>query len=181
MKLVINSIHNDIVGSIHVGQALALCAVANIGGVEFGEALTADVQKLVRLPNKDAPSYISAAGVEYTQYWSHQVHITKKATLCLLRLFRVSPENLVLDEWPERMYRLLESDDFGIITSAMSLVTAFASYDPHLFQICVPAVLSILEKVALRRQVSDGYKYYKVAAPWIQVPLSTGSASPHSS
>lgn len=169
ITLVINSIRNDIIGSNHFGQTLALAAVANIGGTEFSEALTADVSKLVRPPNRDRPSYLTAAGIEHSTYLSNENLSSKKAALCLLRLFRNSPDNLDLTDWEERMHTLLSTDDLGVITSALSLVTSFASHNPALFASCVPLVTKILHLVAVTKKVPDHYRYFKTASPWIQV------------
>ena len=47
LRLVINTVRNDIIGRNETFQCLALSAVANIGGKEFAEAVAADVQKLL--------------------------------------------------------------------------------------------------------------------------------------
>ena len=169
ITLVINSVRNDIVGGSQAGQSLALAAVANIGGNEFGDALMADVSKLVRPVNRERPLYLEKAGIEYEQYLAWEILIIKKAILCLLRLFRNSPESLEMEEWSDRIHTLLGAQDLGILTSVLSLLTAFASYAPTFFEACIPTVIEILFKLAVERNISEHYKYYKIPSPWIQV------------
>lgn len=80
LRLVINSIRNDIICRNDTFQALGLVLVANVGGKEFAESLAADVQRLLMST--------TARPV-----------IRKKAALCLLRLYRRNPDVLNLDEW----------------------------------------------------------------------------------
>ncbi|KAL2644083.1 hypothetical protein R1flu_011670 [Riccia fluitans] len=47
LRLVINTVRNDIIGRNETFQCLALTMVGNVGGKEFSESLAPDVQKLV--------------------------------------------------------------------------------------------------------------------------------------
>ena len=47
LRLVINSVRNDIIGRNETAQCLALTMVANVGGKEFAESLAPDVMKLL--------------------------------------------------------------------------------------------------------------------------------------
>jgi AP-2 complex subunit alpha len=169
ITLVINSIRNDILSQSSAGQSLALSAVANIGGSEFSEALTQDVQKFVQPLNRERPAHLIAAGIEFGAHMANQKLTIKKACLCLLRLFRNSPENIDLEDWGARMYAVLQSHDLGIQISAMSLLISFVSHNPSMFQACVPVVAEILHAIAVDRILPEDYKYYKVACPWLQV------------
>jgi hypothetical protein len=63
LRLVINSIRNDLVSPSEAFQCLALTCVANVGGREFAEALSGDVQKLlVRLQGSICPAATALTG-----------------------------------------------------------------------------------------------------------------------
>jgi hypothetical protein len=47
LRLIIQSIKKDLASTNEVNQSLALCTIANVGGQEFAENLTADVQTLL--------------------------------------------------------------------------------------------------------------------------------------
>ena len=55
-----------------------------MGGKEFAEAMSMDVQRLL-VSNTVRPI------------------VRKKAALCLLRLFRKNPDTLVVDPWADQM------------------------------------------------------------------------------
>jgi hypothetical protein len=67
LRLVINSIRNDLVSTSEAFQCLALTCVANVGGSEFADALTGDVQKLLvrplEAPRSSCPASKVSAGV----------------------------------------------------------------------------------------------------------------------
>ncbi|KAG8095829.1 hypothetical protein GUJ93_ZPchr0013g36786 [Zizania palustris] len=80
LRMVINTVRNDIIGRNETFQCLALTMVGNIGGKEFSESLAPDVQKLL----------ISS---------SCRPVVRKKAALCLLRLYRKNPDVVNIDGW----------------------------------------------------------------------------------
>lgn len=89
MTLVVNSMRNDIIGPYHHGKTLALAALANIGGVDLAEALSADVQRLITASLEHGASH---RGLRPEGYESNRTLLSKKASLCLLRLFRTNPD-----------------------------------------------------------------------------------------
>ena len=103
LRLVINSIHSDLTNRIEAHQCLALTLVANVGGKEFAEALTQDVQTLL------------------TSSVSRPV-VRKKAALCLLRLFRRCREVVDQMQWSEEMLKLLDERELGVLTSVVALL-----------------------------------------------------------
>lgn len=151
MTLVVNSVRNDLLSHNNYFQALALASIANIGGAEFAEALTPDVQRV--LTSRDTDSVVR-----------------KKAALCLLKLFRTNPDNITHPEWAPQMARLLEERHLGLLLSAMSLLIALASKVPRDYEICVPYVIALLSRLVLTpRAVMDDYLYYNTPSPWLQV------------
>lgn len=167
MTLIVNSMRNDIIGQLHHGQTLALAAVSNIGGNDLAEALASDIQRLIISPLEAPPSYRTdlTADMELR----NKALLCKKASLCLLRLYRSNPECVILDEWMKRLARLLEDRDLGVITSAASLLLGFASSNPSLFEPLVPYVVSILTRLVVNRSCSPDYLYYRTPSPWLQV------------
>ena len=57
LRLVINSVRNDIIGRNETAQCLALTMVANVGGKEFAESLAPDVMKLLVSVSDSIGSY----------------------------------------------------------------------------------------------------------------------------
>lgn len=150
MTLVVNSIRNDLVSQIPPAQNLALGAIANIGGADLAESLGQDVQRVV-VDQSTEPG------------------IRKKAVLCLLRLFRTSPETLEVVEWADRMASLLEDRHLGVVTSVMSLLHGLAQASPESYEGLVPYVIHILTRLVVQKACSADYAYYKTPSPWLQV------------
>ena len=92
VRMVINSMRQDLVGRDDVFTNLALAAVANIGGREMADALHQDVYKLL-VSSSSKPS------------------VKKRAALCLLRLFRKNPDGLPASDWADKIIPLLEDGD----------------------------------------------------------------------
>mmetsp|Transcript_11333 Transcript_11333/g.41471 ORF Transcript_11333/g.41471 Transcript_11333/m.41471 type:complete len:955 (+) Transcript_11333:136-3000(+) len=150
LRLVINTVRNDIIGRNETFQCLALSAVANIGGKEFAEAVAADVQKLL-LSSTSRPM------------------VRKKAALCLLRLYRKNPEIVNVEGWADRMAMLLEERDVGVLTGVMSLLLSIVASTPEGYEGVVPKCIRILERLTSLRDVPQEYTYYGIPSPWLQV------------
>ncbi|XP_010520400.1 PREDICTED: AP-2 complex subunit alpha-2 isoform X2 [Tarenaya hassleriana] len=150
LRLAINMVRNDIIGRNETFQCLALTLVGNIGGREFAESLTPDVQKLL----------ISS---------SCRPLVRKKAALCLLRLFRKNPDVVSVDGWADRMEQLLDERDLGVLTSSMSLLVALVSNNHEAYWSCLPKCVKILERLARNQDVPQEYTYYGIPSPWLQV------------
>ncbi|XP_010243374.1 PREDICTED: AP-2 complex subunit alpha-1-like [Nelumbo nucifera] len=150
LRLVINTVRNDIIGRNETFQCLALTMVGNIGGREFAESLAPDVQKLL----------ISS---------SCRPLVRKKAALCLLRLYRKNPDVVNVDGWSDRMSQLLDERDLGVLTSVMSLLVALVSTNHDAYWSCLPKCVRILERLARNQDVPQDYTYYGIPSPWLQV------------
>ncbi|XP_020093761.1 AP-2 complex subunit alpha-2-like [Ananas comosus] len=150
LRLVINTVRNDIIGRNETFQCLALTMVGNIGGKEFSESLAPDVQKLL----------ISS---------SCRPLVRKKAALCLLRLYRKNPDVVNIEGWSDRMAQLLDERDMGVLTSVMSLLVALVSNNAEAYWNCLPKCVRILERLARNQDIPPEYTYYGIPSPWLQV------------
>ncbi|CAN6452639.1 unnamed protein product [Victoria cruziana] len=150
LRLVINTVRNDIIGRNETFQCLALTMVGNIGGREFAESLAPDVQKLL----------ISS---------SCRPLVRKKAALCLLRLYRKNPDVVNVDGWSDRMTQLLDERDVGVLTSVMSLLVALVANSHEAYWSCLPKCVKILERLGRNQDVPPEYTYYGIPSPWLQV------------
>ncbi|XP_071721860.1 AP-2 complex subunit alpha-2-like [Rutidosis leptorrhynchoides] len=150
LRLAINTVRNDIIGRNETFQCLALTMVGNIGGREFAESLTPDVQKLL----------ISS---------SCRPLVRKKAALCLLRLYRKNPDVVNVDGWADRMAQLLDERDLGVLTASMSLLVSLVSNNHEAYVSCLPKCVKILERLARNHDVPQEYTYYGIPSPWLQV------------
>ncbi|KAG8073123.1 hypothetical protein GUJ93_ZPchr0006g41796 [Zizania palustris] len=150
LRMVINTVRNDIIGRNETFQCLALTMVGNIGGKEFSESLAPDVQKLL----------ISS---------SCRPVVRKKAALCLLRLYRRNTDVLNIDGWSDRMAQLLDERDLGVLTSVMSLFVSLVSNNAEAYWNCLPKCVRILERMARNQDIPQEYTYYGIPSPWLQV------------
>ncbi|ONL92820.1 AP-2 complex subunit alpha-2 [Zea mays] len=150
LRMVINTVRNDIIGRNETFQCLALTMVGNIGGKEFSESLAPDVQKLL----------ISS---------SCRPVVRKKAALCLLRLYRKNPDVVNIDGWADRMAQLLDERDLGVLTSVTSLFVSLVSNNVEAYWNCLPKCVRILERLARNQDIPQEYTYYGIPSPWLQV------------
>jgi AP-2 complex subunit alpha len=150
LRLVINTVRNDIIGNNETFQCLALTMVGNIGGRDFSESLAPDVQKLL-LSSSCRPV------------------VRKKAALCLLRLYRKNPDVVNVDGWSERMVHLLDEKDIGVLTAVMSLLVSLVANTPDAYWNCVPKCVRILERLSRGQDIPQEYTYYGIPSPWLQV------------
>lgn len=99
--------------------------------------------------------------------------IFKKSCLCLLRMYRSNPDCVDPAQWAAVFPSLLESDNLGVLTSAMSLLLSFTSHNHHLFEDLVPHVLYLFQRVLFRvgAGVAMDYTYYRIPSPWLQIKL----------
>lgn len=169
MTLVINSIRNDVVGQLDFGQSLGLSAVANIGGMELSEALSSDIQNMLFHPN----DHIARGDPTKTNpELDARVRsgLLKKASMCILRLFRANPDILSVDKaLADKMATVLGERDIGVLTSAMSLMLAFVAHSPGVFEPLIPIVVGLLSRLLINRTCGQDYLYYRIPAPWLQV------------
>ena len=154
LRLIINVCKSDLQSKSDPVVALALHALANIGGPEFSENLFPDVSRL-----------FTSEGSAY---------LRKKAALCLLRLHRRDPELLSPPEWVPRIVAALDSRDVGFLTATASLLIGLlesSKVHPVTDWIdCLrPSVLALSNMVS--NDCPSYYVYYSVPAPWLQVKL----------
>ncbi|CAK3820745.1 Adaptor complex AP-2 alpha subunit [Lecanosticta acicola] len=151
IHLVVNSIRKDLADHNELNNCLALHAIANVGGREMGEALCADVHRLL----------ISPASKPF---------VKKKAALTLLRLYRKVP-TIVQPEWAERIIAIMDDPDMGVALSVTSLIMTLAQDDPDSYKGSYVKAAQRLRKVVVEQEYSGDYVYYKVPCPWLQVKL----------
>ena len=121
-----------------------------VGGKEFAESLSADVQKLL------------VSGTV-------RPVVRKKAALCLLRLYRRNPDALNKDDWADVILTLLDERDFGLLTSVLSLLHGLVQSDSSRFYGCLAKVLRLLERLVKNVDVPQDYLYYAIPSPWMQI------------
>lgn len=168
ITLVVNCIHNDLIGRDPGATCLALATVSNIGGSDLAEALARDVQGLIERPI-DQGGYNLNSGLDAEVTARNRSAILKKGCLCMLRIFRSNSECVDPGAWLHQLAQLLEDRDLGVTTSAMSLLLGLASHTPDSFEPIVPYVISILLNLIINRMCPQEYLYYRIPCPWLQV------------
>ncbi|KAF2872108.1 adaptin N terminal region-domain-containing protein [Massariosphaeria phaeospora] len=151
LHLVVNSIRKDLLDHNELNNCLALHAIANVGSKEMGEALSSDVHQLLISPASKA-------------------FVKKKAALTLLRLYRKYP-SIVQNEWAERIISLMDDTDMGVALSVTSLVMALVQDNQEQYKGSYVKAASRLKRIVVDNECAEGYYYYKVPCPWIQVKL----------
>ena len=133
LRMVINSVREDIIGKFEHNQCMALTLVANVGGREFSDSIAADVQRILCSP-------------------ICRPVVRKKAALCLLRLYRKNKEILVAETWAAKMVKLLDNeDDLGILLGVISLLIGIVSHDYRGHEGCIPSVCAVMQRLARAR------------------------------
>ncbi|KAI5927917.1 Adaptor protein complex AP-2 alpha subunit [Camillea tinctor] len=151
LHLVVNSIRKDLLDHNELFNCLALHAIANVGGREMGEALSAEVHRLLISPTSKA-------------------FVKKKAALTLLRLYRKHPD-IIQPQWAERIISLMDDVDLGVALSVTSLVMAVAQDNLDQYKGAYVKAASRLKRIVVDGDYTGDYLYYKVPCPWIQVKL----------
>lgn len=154
LRLIIGMLKTDLMSTNDQFVALALHCIGNIGGAEFAESLSIDVQKVL---------------------FSGQTRavIRKKAALALLRLFRKNPDIIPDDpEFPNRMLTLLDDGNIGVLTSVASLLLGVCAASTKGYEAAPAKIVSILTKICFADARNKSvYKYYNTICPWLQVKL----------
>uniref|UniRef100_A0A1D2AG34 AP-2 complex subunit alpha n=2 Tax=Auxenochlorella protothecoides TaxID=3075 RepID=A0A1D2AG34_AUXPR len=152
LRLVINSVRNDLISRNEAFQCLALDFTANVGGAEFAQLLTVDVMGVL------------ANGAT-------RPVVRKKAALCLLRLIRKAPldaEVLSPGVWGSRLAGMLADPDVGVLLGLTTLLLGVAARSYVGYEACVPRLIAVLDRCKAR-EVPQDYTYYGLASPWLQV------------
>jgi len=150
IRIVVNSMKNDLSNFNEVNNCLALSTIANIAGREMAEALYLDVYRLL----------VSEAG--------GSPFVKKKAALCLLRMYRKTPDTMPVGDWAKSIIPLIGDSDLGVSSSVVTLVTAFAGEYPQEYSGAIQKTLDKLDGLTQSQSRSD-YEYYKIPNPWLQV------------
>lgn len=172
MTLVVNSVRNDVTTPYLHSQCLALSLIANLGGHEFADTVAQDVAKLITQPLETGSSFLSPVDsnpkIDPDEIKRNRNAIIKKTCLCLLRLYRTNPDCLIAEEWVTHLVKLVLDQDLGVVTSAMSLLLAMTSHQPHVFETAIPYVLELMQRLLAGNALPLEYTYYRIASPWVQ-------------
>ncbi|VDN38659.1 unnamed protein product [Gongylonema pulchrum] len=180
IKLIIQSIKNDLQSRNPVHVNLALQCISNIGSKDMAEAFAPDLPKLL----------VSGDTIDF---------VKQSAALCLLKLFRTCPDVLPPSEFSSRIVHLLNDQHLGVVTSAASLIEALSKKWPEEYKGCISLAISRLSRVCFWLFLSgfpctsltfflfqnrysslivtagytdlQDYTYYFVPAPWLCVKL----------
>lgn len=153
IKLIIQSIKNDLSSRNPIHVNLAMQCIANIGSKEMAEAFGYDIPKLL----------VSGDTMDV---------VKQSAALCLLRLFRTSREIIPGGEWTSRIVHLLNDQHLGVVTAAVSLIDALVKQNPEEYKGCVSLAVSRLSRIVTASYTDlQDYTYYFVPAPWLSVKL----------
>lgn len=74
--------------------------------------------------------------------------VKQSAALCLLRLFRASPDMVPGGEWTSRIVHLLNDQNMGVVTAASSLIDSLVKRNPSEYKACVSLAVSRLSRVS---------------------------------
>ncbi|KAJ1861566.1 hypothetical protein LPJ78_005255 [Coemansia sp. RSA 989] len=152
MRSVLVSLRRDIHDTNEFNVCLALCAITNVPTREIAEALTEDILMQLLSP-------------------ASSIFVKKKASLCLLRLFRRFPEQTRARTWAARVIPYMGHRDIGVTLSVTSLATALAQQFPEEMRKAASFAIRRLKSLVIDREFSVDYVYYKVPAPWLQIKL----------
>ncbi|CAO1436867.1 unnamed protein product [Diamesa serratosioi] len=153
IKLIIQSIKNDLQSRNPIHVNLALQCIANIGSQDMAEAFSNEIPKLL----------VSGDTMDV---------VKQSAALCLLRLFRTCPEIIPGGEWTSRIIHLLNDHHMGVVTAATSLIDALVKKNPDEYKGCVSLAVSRLSRIFTSSYTDlQDYTYYFVPAPWLSVKL----------
>lgn len=153
IKLIIQSIKNDLQSRNPIHVNLAMQCIANIGSKEMAEAFGHDIPKLL----------VSGDTMDV---------VKQSAALCLLRLFRTSQEIIPGGEWTSRIVHLLNDQHLGVVTAAASLIDALVKRNPDEYKGCISLAVSRLSRIVTASYTDlQDYTYYFVPAPWLSVKL----------
>lgn len=155
MRLIIQSIKNDLSSKNPIHVNLALQCIANIGiGREMAETFAPEIPRLL----------VSGDTIDV---------VKQSAALCLLRLFRAMPEMTLSGEWTGRIIHLLNDQHMGVVTAAVSLINSLVHKNPDEYKGCVSLAVSRLSRIITASSYTDfqDYSYYFIPAPWLSVKL----------
>ncbi|XP_064171701.1 AP-2 complex subunit alpha-2 isoform X1 [Anguilla rostrata] len=153
IRLINNAIKNDLASRNPTFMCLALHCIANVGSREMAEAFAGEIPRIL------------VAGDTMDS-------VKQSAALCLLRLYKTSPDLVLMGEWTSRVVHLLNDQHMGVVTAAISLITCLSQKNPDEFKTCVSLAVSRLSRIVSSASTDlQDYTYYFVPAPWLSCKL----------
>ncbi|KAK2853434.1 hypothetical protein Q5P01_006095 [Channa striata] len=153
IRLINNAIKNDLGSRNPTFMNLALHCIANVGSREMAEAFASEIPRIL------------VAGDTMDS-------VKQSAALCLLRLYRSSPDLVPMGDWTARVVHLLNDQHLGVVTAATSLITTLAQKNPDDFKTSISLAVARLSRIVTSASIDlQDYTYYFVAAPWLSVKL----------
>lgn len=153
MKLIIQSIKNDLNSRNPIHVNLALQCIANIGSREMAETFGKEIPRLL----------VSGETIDV---------VKQSAALCLLRLYREMPDMTPSNEFTSRIIHLLNDQHMGVVTAAVSLINSLVHRNPDEYKGCISLAVSRLSRIVTASYTDlQDYTYYFVPAPWLSVKL----------
>uniref|UniRef100_A0A8C2D0A8 AP-2 complex subunit alpha n=1 Tax=Cyprinus carpio TaxID=7962 RepID=A0A8C2D0A8_CYPCA len=153
IRLINNAIKNDLSSRNPTFMCLALHCIANVGSREMAEAFAGEIPRIL------------VAGDTMDS-------VKQSAALCLLRLYKTSPDLVLMGEWTSRVVHLLNDQHMGVVTAAISLITCLSQKNPDEFKTCVSLAVSRLSRIVSSASTDlQDYTYYFVPAPWLSCKL----------
>nr|XP_046911245.1 LOW QUALITY PROTEIN: AP-2 complex subunit alpha-like [Dermatophagoides farinae] len=153
MKLIIQSIKNDLNSRNPIHVNLALQCIANIGSREMAETFGNEIPRLL----------VTGDTIDV---------VKQSAALCLLRLYREMPDLTPSNEFTSRIIHLLNDQHMGVVTAAVSLINSLVNRNPDEYKGCISSAVSRLSRIVTASYTDlQDYTYYFVPAPWLSVKL----------
>lgn len=152
MKLATHTIYRDVLSGTDLHANLALTAVANIGSMEFVEAIYNVVQKIVL--NEQC-----------------NTETLKRSVLTLLCVYRKNPDIIDFRLTVEKLLNYLESSSEGLIMACVSFMISFAKKKQSMLNGVQEKLFRVLSRLINERDTDPGNFYYGVPAPWLQCKI----------
>uniref|UniRef100_A0A7N8YB94 AP-2 complex subunit alpha n=1 Tax=Mastacembelus armatus TaxID=205130 RepID=A0A7N8YB94_9TELE len=161
IRLINNAIKNDLSSRNPTFMCLALHCIANVGSREMAEAFASEI-----------PRILVAGWFVFFIHIDTMDSVKQSAALCLLRLYKTSPDLVLMGEWTSRVVHLLNDQHMGVVTAAISLITCLSQKNPDEFKTCVSLAVSRLSRIVSSASTDlQDYTYYFVPAPWLSCKL----------
>ncbi|KAG9342938.1 hypothetical protein JZ751_015154 [Albula glossodonta] len=138
-------------------------------GYLFISVLVNSNSELIRLINNAIKNDLASRNPTFMDTMDS---VKQSAALCLLRLYKTSPDLVLMGEWTSRVVHLLNDQHMGVVTAAISLITCLSQKNPDEFKTCVSLAVSRLSRIVSSASTDlQDYTYYFVPAPWLSCKL----------
>eukprot|EP00931_Biecheleriopsis_adriatica_P053406 TRINITY_DN31241_c0_g1_i1.p1 TRINITY_DN31241_c0_g1~~TRINITY_DN31241_c0_g1_i1.p1 ORF type:complete len:1000 (+),score=222.72 TRINITY_DN31241_c0_g1_i1:190-3189(+) len=156
VRMIVNSVKNDMNSQKEQVAALALNTVANIGGSEFADNLFADLSRMILSSTSALTPYIK-----------------RKACICLLRLYRKDSDSIQPEVWQKKLAGLFLDRDIGLLTSASGFMLGILEMGAFPVQRWIEVLGPVCQCLGnlVQGDCLEHYEYYHVPAPWLQTKL----------